>query len=140
MLGRYTIENRCVQFQTQEEIVALSEREQRLLEEMERGLYASEADSVPTTRATKSAPSYRAIVIGAILALAGIGLLVGGVATGFVWLGLLGFVAMLGGALYVFAPSNQVVEGQAEQPTVTRSETFAERAERRWGERMDGER
>lgn len=119
--------------------MALSEREQRLLEEMERGLYASEADSMPTTRTGKSVPSYRAIVIGAILALVGVGLLVGGVATGFIWLGVLGFIAMLGGALYIFSPSNQI-DNQTDQPSPTRTESFAERAERRWGERMDGER
>lgn len=122
--------------------MALSERERKLLEEMERGLYASEADSLPTTGGSRSTPSYRAIVIGVLLVLAGVGILIGGVATGYIWLGLIGFLAMLGGVLYMFSPKNRV-EGDresAESGNPTAPESFTDRFERRWGERMDGER
>jgi len=120
--------------------VALSEREQRLLEEMERGLYASEADSLKTTRDSNGAPSYRAIVIGAIIGLVGVGVLIYGVAAGYIWLGLIGFVAMLGGTLYIFDPRNRS-EKQSQGPAGRTSQSsFTERAQQRWEERMDGER
>lgn len=121
--------------------MALSEHEQRLLEEMERGLYASEADSLNTTRASSGAPSYRAIVIGALIILAGVGALVWGVAAGLIWLGLIGFVGMLGGALFMFDPRNRVHATHDGSGTPDRSrDTLAQRAERRWEERMDGDR
>lgn len=120
--------------------MALSEYEQRLLEEMERRLYASEADSVQTTPRSKGMPSYRAIVIGVLIAIVGVGLLIGGVASGHIWLGLLGFVFMLGGVLFIMDPRNRVTTDRDRAGKPTRSESLAERAERRWGERMDGER
>lgn len=122
-----------------EETVALSEREQRLLEEMERGLYASEADSMKTTRSSGGAPSYRAVVIGSLIGLAGVGILIGGVAGGYIWLGLIGFVGMLGGTLFIFDPRNRTnVEDPA--PGSKKQGTFSERMETRWEERMDGDR
>lgn len=120
--------------------MALSEYEQRLLEEMERRLYASEADSVQTTPRSKGMPSYRALVIGVLGAIAGVGLLIAGVATGQVWLGLIGFVVMLAGVLFIFDPKNRVANDGVRGERRSRGETLAERAERRWGERMDGER
>lgn len=120
--------------------MALSEREQRLLEEMERGLYASEADSLKTTRGSSGAPSYRAIVVGAIVGLIGIGILVYGVAAGYIWLGLIGFVAMLGGTLYIFDPRNRSEKEPQQSVGNGARSSFAERAQQRWEERMDGER
>lgn len=121
--------------------MALSEHEQRLLEEMERGLYASEADSVVTSRASGGGPSYRAIVIGSLIILAGVGVLVGGVAGGLIWLGLIGFVAMLGGALFMFDPKNRVQTTKNGSSSKAKPrESYADRAQQRWEERMDGER
>lgn len=125
-----------------EETVALSEHEQRLLEEMERGLYASEADSLQTGRASGGVPSYRAIVIGLLIALAGVGVLIWGAAVGMIWLGLIGFVAMLFGTVFIFDPKNRVQKGQGSGRSSTPSSraSFADRAERRWEQRMDGDR
>lgn len=122
--------------------MALSEHEQRLLEEMERGLYASEADSLNTSRVSGGSPSYRAIVIGTLIILAGIGALIGGAAAGLIWLGLIGFVAMLGGTLFIFDPRNRSESPSvsADRKAATPRASFADRAERRWEERMDGER
>lgn len=119
--------------------MALSEHEQRLLEEMERGLYASEADSLKTRSEVKKKPSYKAILVGALAIIAGVGALIGAVVLGQIWLGLVGFVIMLAGVLFTVSPKNQVVEGSASSPNA-KSETMAERAERRWEERMDGDR
>ena len=58
----------------------LSEQEQRLLDEMERHLMSNDTDVVT---APSRALSYRNIVLGSILVLAGLGALVVGVSIGF---------------------------------------------------------
>ena len=58
----------------------LSEQEQRLLDEMERHLMSNDADVVT---APSRALSYRNIVLGSILVLAGLGALIAGVSIGF---------------------------------------------------------
>lgn len=121
--------------------MALSENEQRLLEEMERGLYRSESDVMSTTPGVRNRPNYRSIVIGIVSAIVGAVLLVLGVATTQIWIGLLGFVAMLGGVLYISSPANQrhVEQSGRTQPAQAR-ESLSERMERRWEERQEGER
>lgn len=121
-----------------EEIVGLSEREQKLLEEMERGLYASEADSLRTRSGNKNRPSYRAILVATLGLIAGVIALIAAVATGYVWLGVVGFAIMLGGVLFAFSPKNQVKID--ENVTSQGSESLAEKAQKRWEQRMDGER
>lgn len=120
--------------------MALSEYEQQQLAEMERRLYASEADSVQTTPTSTGMPTYRAIVIGALAIIVGIALLVAGAASGQIWLGLLGFVAMLGGVLFIVDPRNRVKINDKSPQARTKRTSLAERAERRWDERMEGER
>ncbi|MBP1325551.1 putative membrane protein YkgB [Leucobacter exalbidus] len=129
--------------------MALSEHEQRLLDEMERGLYQSEADVMQTVSGSRRRVNYRSLVLGIVLALVGIGVLVGGVAAQQLWLGLIGFAAMLGGVLLMFTPGkadafesdaspvNQSGAGRKER---TPRESFSDRMERRWDERMDGDR
>ena len=52
----------------------LSEQEQRLLEEMERNLYRNDADFVAAVGGVRGRrPNYRAIVLGVLLAVAGVG-------------------------------------------------------------------
>ena len=121
--------------------MALSEHEQRLLEEMERSLYRSESDVMSTTPGVRNRPNYRAIVIGIVLAIVGAVLLVVGVAMSQIWIGLLGFVAMLGGVLYMSSPSNQRhVEQSGRTAPAQARESSSERMERRWEERQEGER
>ncbi|MEB4616567.1 DUF3040 domain-containing protein [Leucobacter sp. M11] len=126
--------------------MALSEREQRLLEEMERSLYSSESDVLETSPGVQRRPNYRAIVIGILLVLLGIGILLGGVIANMLWLGVIGFAAMLGGVLYIFSPRNQTVtetsnRGQGGEADRKRNvESLSERAARRWEERQEGER
>lgn len=129
--------------------MALSEHEQRLLDEMERGLYQSEADVMQTASGSRRRVNYRTLVLGIILALAGIGVLVGGVAAQQLWLGLVGFAAMLGGVLLMFTPGVADSVESMTQPASksggprkerTPRESFSERMERRWDERMEGDR
>ncbi|MEN9621310.1 MAG: hypothetical protein RL499_1503, partial [Actinomycetota bacterium] len=75
----------------------LSEHEQRLLEEMERNLYQNDADFVATVSGRRGKPNYRLIVIGALLAVAGVAALVAGVIVRQPIVGVVGFGLMLGG-------------------------------------------
>ncbi|MHA3684551.1 DUF3040 domain-containing protein [Leucobacter sp. HY1910] len=129
--------------------MALSEHEQRLLDEMERGLYQSEADVMQTVSGSRRRVNYRSLVLGIILALVGIGVLVGGVAAQQLWLGLIGFAAMLGGVLLMFTPGKADVPEPGENASGhsggqrkerTPRESFSDRMERRWDERMEGDR
>ncbi|GAA2838923.1 DUF3040 family protein [Leucobacter komagatae] len=122
--------------------MALSEHEQRLLDEMERRLYQSEADLLPASTGVPRRFNYRSLVLGTLLALAGIGLLIGGAAAQQLWLGLLGFVAMLGGVLVMFSKRTEVEPDQfasTGRPAQQAKESLSDRMERRWDERMGGQ-
>src|SRR3954452_14577862 len=74
----------------------LSEQEQRLLDEMERSLYHNDADDVTTVGARRGRPNYRAIVLGVLIAVAGLGVIIAGVAINMLLLGIGGFIVMFG--------------------------------------------
>src|SRR6478735_7352001 len=81
----------------------LSEHEQRLLEQMERALYAEDSKFVQTFRGSDSRRRRRrqlgVAVVGFVV---GLGLLFVGVAvSGFFWVGPVGFLVMLASAMYV---------------------------------------
>lgn len=124
----------------------LSEQEQRMLDEMERHLLQHDADVV-TAPSGDRALSYRNLVYGALLLLAGIGGLVAAVAAGeqlgvvgSIILGVVAFLAMLGGAILAFTPVRRTA--QAPAPTGTRSakprdSSFMDRMNDRWDRRQD---
>lgn len=123
--------------------MALSEHEQRLLDEMERGFYRSEADVLQTASTSQRRVNYRSLVLGIIVAVVGIGVLIGGVAAQLLWLGLIGFAIMLGGVMLMLSRSSEPEVPADEIPTSRAKESresFSERMERRWDERMGGER
>lgn len=122
----------------------LSEHEQRLLEEMERNLYQNDADFVATVAGRRGKPNYRLIVIGALLAVAGVAALVAGVIVRQPLIGVVGFGLMLGGVLMVISPGRGTTDttasaaGSAGTPRTTRSswmQTMNERWERRQDDR-----
>ncbi|WP_448071697.1 DUF3040 domain-containing protein [Georgenia yuyongxinii] len=76
----------------------LSEYEQRMLQQMEQQL-RSDDPRLANTLADKSRPDVRRLSLGVLLFLLGLGGLIGGVATNVVLLGVLGFLAMLGGVM-----------------------------------------
>jgi hypothetical protein len=82
----------------------LSEQEQRLLEEMERGLYQNDADFVATVGQRRGKPNYTIVVVGALLGLLGIATLLTGVVIRQPLVGVLGFVIMFAGVLLAIAP------------------------------------
>ncbi|MBK0421518.1 DUF3040 domain-containing protein [Leucobacter sp. CSA2] len=125
--------------------MALSEHEQRLLDEMERGFYQSEADVMQTATGARRRVNYRSLVLGIVVVVVGIGVLVGGVAAQQLWLGLIGFAVMIGGVTLMLSKGSteEVVAGEhpgGPKPKAHARESFSERAERRWDERMEGER
>jgi hypothetical protein len=124
----------------------LSEHEQRLLEEMERNLYQNDADFVATVSGRRGKPNYRLIVIGALLAVAGVAALVAGVIVQQPLIGVVGFGLMLGGVLMVISPGRASADASAasaaspgaspRKPARTSwMDTMTERWERRQDER-----
>jgi len=125
--------------------MALSEREQRLLDEMERNLYHSEADVLSTSSGAPQRPQYRAIVIGVVAAVVGLIVLVAGVMLNALIVGVIGFAAMLGGVLFIFSPKQQRSGSEGENPRNASgknrsSQSFSDRMEQRWQERGEGRR
>ncbi len=122
--------------------MALSEREQQLLDEMERRLYQSEADVMQTATASTRL-NLRSLVLGILVVLAGVGALIAGAGLQMFWLGLVGFVVMLAGTLLAFskreARSDGAMSSGASSAPEAR-ESFSDRMSRRWEERMDGDR
>ena len=123
----------------------LSEQEQRLLDEMERHLLRNDADVVSAPTGARSL-SYRNIVYGTILVLAGLGALVVGVSTQLIWVGVVGFVLMLGGVILAVTPMRGAATDSA-RPTGARASTpnrtstsFMDRMNDRWDRRQGGDR
>lgn len=125
--------------------MALSEHEQRLLDEMERGFYQSEADVMETGSVTRRRVNYRSLVLGILVVLVGIGILIAAAAMQQLWFGLIGFAAMVGGVLLMTRRGDEIEGVEDLFPGATRAtskapkETFSERMERRWDERTGGD-
>lgn len=125
--------------------MALSEREQRLLDEMERNLYHSEADVLSTSSGSPQRPQYRAIVIGVVAAVVGLIVLMAGVMLNALIVGVIGFAAMLGGVLFIFSPKQQRSSSEGSNARKSSgknrsSQSFSDRMEQRWQERGEGRR
>ena len=125
----------------------LSDNEQRLLEQMERALYAEDPKFASTMRgAARRSGSARRLLIGIAALAVGLVLLVVGVAQQVVALGVLGFVSMLAGTAYAVSghrsksgPSGVVQGNGAVRPAATkRRGGFMHRLEQRWDRRRDG--
>ncbi|PWC04402.1 DUF3040 domain-containing protein [Agromyces badenianii] len=125
----------------------LSEQEQRLLEEMERNLYRNDADFVHAVGGVRGRrPNYRSIVLGVLLAVAGAGALIAGVASQLLVIGVIGFALMFAGVLVAITPSKRGAAAPAPaEPAATpqrgRRTTgggFMDRMNDRWDRRQDG--
>jgi Protein of unknown function (DUF3040) len=132
--------------------VPLSEHEQRLLEQMERALYAEDPKLASTLRgADLRAHQRRRVVVGSLGVLVGLGLLLAGVSIG--WpLGVVGFLVMLASAWWITsgwrsssAPTAGGTPGRTSRPGRTRTSKAAknssgvmDRFEDRWRRRREG--
>ena len=122
----------------------LSEHEQRLLEQMEKALYAEDPKFATSLR---SAPGARAArgraALGVLGVLAGLALLIAGVATTVIALGVLGFIVMLVGSVTIYsafgarAADDSAATGTAAAPA-PKAPGFMDRLEDRWRRRADG--
>jgi hypothetical protein len=101
----------------------LSEQEQRLLDEMERNLYQNDGDFIASVDRQGSRTNPTFIVIGALVAIAGVALLLVGIGTRVpvlgVVLGIVGFVVMFAGALFAISPPRRAAAA-AEQRAARR--------------------
>ena len=83
----------------------LSEHEQHLLEQMEQALYAEDPKFASQMQGSAArARLRRSIAIGAGGVIAGLGLVVLGVATVSIWWGAVGFALMVSGVAYAITP------------------------------------
>ncbi len=97
--------------------MALSEHEQKMLDELERGLYQSDANFVNrvSNKPGKSAASR--LVAGALLAVIGISILVFAVIIQLIIFGVIGFVFMLFGLVLASSNwSNTATSGDSKAP------------------------
>lgn len=118
----------------------LSEHEQRLLEEMERNLYQNDADFVATVSGRRGKPNYRLVVVGALLAVAGVAALVAGVIVRQPLIGVVGFGLMLGGVLLVISPgrgSEATAGAPSARPARSSRTSWMDNMSERWERRQD---
>jgi hypothetical protein len=129
----------------QEVLVPLSDNEQRLLEQMERALYAEDPKFASTMRgAARRSSSVRRLMIGIAGLALGLVLLVVGVAQAQGLLSVAGFICMLAGVAYAVSGQRKggpagVVQsnGTVRQMSTRRGSGFMQRLERRWDRRRD---
>ncbi len=117
----------------------LSEHEQRLLDEMERSLYHSEADDVTTVGVGRARPNYTAIALGIIAGVIGIALLLVGVVSRLPVIGLIGFAVMFAGAMLAIAPPRRLSVDRARPAGSARRPSFMDSLNERWDRRADGD-
>ncbi|MFB9732278.1 DUF3040 domain-containing protein [Ornithinimicrobium kibberense] len=96
----------------------LSEHEQRVLQQMEKALYAEDPRLATTLKSTASRGGGRGLdrrrmALGVLAAVGGLALVVVGVMSQMIWVGAVGFLAMVLGGAWAATP------GHAAGPTLT---------------------
>jgi hypothetical protein len=124
--------------------VPLSDHEQRLLEQIERALYAEDPKFATSVRGTDLRTHYRRRLIrSAVGFVVGLAILVAGVVTQAFYLvvGVVGFLVMLGSALLGVSAWKRLAgarPGRAvQQPSQPARQSVMERIEERWRRRRD---
>lgn len=122
----------------------LSDHEQRLLEQIERALYAEDPKFATTVRSTDLKRHYkRRVIKGAVLFALGMAVLLGGTVSKVIPVGVAGFLLMVGGALVAVAGWKRLT-GSPESALTGRLPRehrarigVLERLEERWKSRRD---
>ena len=128
----------------------LSDHEQRMLEQIEKALYAEDPKFAQSVRARDPRVHYRRRLLQAAVGfLLGAGLLVAGVITKYVWMGVAGFLVMLTCAMWALSSWRHVAGiGPRRSPGKSRKrrsqgrdtgQGFMERLEERWRRRQEGD-
>lgn len=128
----------------------LSEHEQRLLEQMERALYAEDPKFATSLRSGPGRASRGRAALGVLVLFAGVALLMVGVIMPLIPLGVVGFVVMVVGAVLAYSglrgrPATETAAtgsgegGAAPAPAKApkRSNGFMDKLEDRWRRRRD---
>jgi hypothetical protein len=132
--------------------VPLSDHEQKLLEQMEQALYADDPKFASNLRTAGTGASRKRAALGVLAILAGLGLLVLGVATSPA-IGVAGFTIMLIGAVLTYSAFTgggtvsadeadadpDVKAFRAKTQKAPKNTNFMNRMEDRWRKRTDGE-
>ncbi len=126
----------------------LSDREQELLEEMERQLYGGQRPPRKPEFVEPGQANPRRLVLGIVGAIAGIGVVFAGIASSMSWLGFIGFALMVVSLAWGLKLTGSVTrDGQAPAtPSSTSSQTssnarsskpgFMDRMNDRWDRRQ----
>lgn len=132
--------------------MALSEREQELLAQLEKQLnedpaFASTMTGPQPLVAPAVSSSPRNLVIGALVAVVGLGIIIAGVSTKLILLGVLGFVVAAAGVYFATtAPKGKGTKatgGASTRPTPSKNKgnsRFMQNLENKWDERQGGSR
>jgi len=98
--------------------VPLSEHEQRQLEQIEQALYADYPRFANAVRASDPRVHYKRRVVEAALGfLLGVGMLVAGVVTKYIWIGVAGFVVMLACSMWALSSYRHMTGAAAGRGT-----------------------
>jgi len=125
--------------------VALSDREQKLLEQMEKALYAEDpkfASSLRRSGLTIAPGERRHVILGLISLVAGLALVFGSVVSKMVIVGIPGFLLVLTGFVFIARGLQEPVAAATPTPTKVRNRSknskMMSRLEERWQQRRDG--
>jgi hypothetical protein len=128
--------------------VPLSEHEQRMLDQIEKALYAEDPKFAQSVRARDPRVHYRRRIIQAAIGfLIGVGLLLAGVITKYIWMGVAGFLVMLTCAMWALTSWRHMIGvavpgAKSDDPPkrARHSDTgqgFMGRLEERWRRRQE---
>jgi predicted lipid-binding transport protein (Tim44 family) len=124
--------------------MGLSESEKRVLEELERGLYAEDAAFARKSKAqierieAPGANSPAKVIAGSLMAVVGISLLVFGAVTQFVVFGVAGFLVMLIGILIASATGGRSMRpAKSQKPGAVDKPNRSSMFEERWNKRTE---
>lgn len=135
----------------------LSEHEQKMLEQMERALYAEDPKFATQMKGSERAGgNRRRVLVGVGIALVGLVLVVVGVSTQQVIVGGIGFAVMVAGVAWALTPARATRSlgavgtdgtvqprskraGKRIRKGSSKSGTFMQRMEARWDERRNGQ-
>lgn len=128
----------------------LSDEEARLLHQLEQSLAAEDPDFASTLRGSKfMAHNRRVALIAALGFVIGLAVMFTGAVSKMTWLGVLGFLAMVGTAFLFTQAWKRGIGREGEITTSSRSSgrrpkqkssgSFVDRMEERWQRRRDGD-
>ena len=125
--------------------MALSDREQKLLEQMEKALYAEDPKFASTLRRsglTIAPGERRHVILGLLSLVAGLALVFGSVVSKMVIVGIPGFLLVLTGFVFIARGLQEPVAAATPTPTKVRNRSknskLMSRLEERWQQRRDG--